>query len=146
VGADADTGEGTTASEGCGEAEGVGAAAGAVEAGAGDGAAGADGAAEGEGAGDGAADGVAVSLLTVLTALRLAGVAGGLLSGLTSIDRNELPPGADEDVAPEPANSALKVLFFEAVLVTESTLMGHQSPFEPTLRPSTQIPGQFRES
>ncbi len=45
-------------------------------------------------------------------------------------DRNEPLPSAVEDAAPEPASSALIVLLLWAVLVSDSTVMDHQKPFE----------------
>ena len=52
-----------------------------------------------------------------------------------SSDRNEPPLSAVEDAAPDPASSAFMVLLLWAVLVSDSTVMGHQTPFEPTSRP-----------
>jgi hypothetical protein len=94
-------------------------------------------AAAGEGAGLG--DGATLLCVVVLAWLYVGVAAGGgvsvsLPSGLmaaaepSNSDRNEPPPSAVEDAAPDPATSALMLLCLWAVLVSDSTLMGHQIP------------------
>ena len=101
------------------------------------------GATEGAGAA-GAGDGVAAFMVLLVLAVLVgswSGAAEGFGASLSlpsavtaaveprSSDRNEPPPSAVEDAAPDPASSALMVLLLWAVLVSDSTVMSHQKPF-----------------